>query len=47
MKDDPAQSWVWSRDEVRNGALESATEQEVLGFFARLASQDTLPFRPH
>lgn len=47
MKDDPAQSWVWSREEVREGALDSATDQEVLGFFARLASQDTLPFRPH
>ncbi|MEM6482772.1 MAG: BLUF domain-containing protein [Pseudomonadota bacterium] len=47
MKDDPAQSWVWSREEVRAGALDNATEQEVLGFFSRLASQDTLPFRPH
>ncbi|MEM6374819.1 MAG: BLUF domain-containing protein [Pseudomonadota bacterium] len=47
MKDDAAQSWVWSREEVRGGALEEATEQEVLGFFMRLAAQDTLPFRPH
>lgn len=40
MKDDPAQSWVWSREEVRNGAISTATEHEVLGFFTRLAAQD-------
>jgi len=43
MKDDPAQSWVWSREDVRNGALEKATETEVLGFFTRLASEGANP----
>ncbi|MEM9499516.1 MAG: BLUF domain-containing protein [Pseudomonadota bacterium] len=46
MKDDPAQSWIWSRDEVRNGAIERATEQEVLGFFNRLAAENVSAFRP-
>ncbi len=46
MKDDPAQSWVWSIDEVRDGALERATEDEVLGFFNRLAATNTVPFPP-
>ncbi|MCR9140615.1 MAG: BLUF domain-containing protein, partial [Alphaproteobacteria bacterium] len=38
MRDDPAQSWVWSIEAVRDGAVERATEQEVLGFFERLAA---------
>jgi hypothetical protein len=38
MRDDPAQSWVWSRDEVRAGAAGQADEAEVLAFFARLAA---------
>lgn len=38
MLDDPAQSWVWSRQEVSDGAIERATEAEVLGFFERLAT---------
>lgn len=38
MLDDPAQSWVWTQDEVNNGAIEKATEDEVLGFFERLAA---------
>ncbi len=37
MRDDPAKSWVWSIDAVRGGAVERATEGEVLGFFERLA----------
>lgn len=37
MRDDPAQSWVWSRDDLDNGALETATEQEVIAIFERLA----------
>ena len=37
MRDDPAESWVWSIDAVQDGAVERATEGEVLGFFERLA----------
>ena len=40
MRDDPAQSWVWSREAVHNGAAETATEAEVLAIFTRLASGD-------
>jgi len=39
MRDDPAHSWVWSRDQVHDGAAERATEDEVLGIFARLAGE--------
>ncbi len=38
MRDDPAQSWVWSRDAVHEGAAERASADEVVGIFARLAS---------
>ncbi|QFT82880.1 Sensors of blue-light using FAD [Roseovarius sp. THAF27] len=44
MRDDPAQSWVWSREAVRAGAVEQATEDEVLGFFNRLAADGVVPF---
>ena len=43
MRDDPAQSWIWTMDEVAEGAVARATEQEVLGFFTRLADLDVVP----
>ena len=45
MRDDPAQSWVWSIEEVRAGAVERADEAEVMGFFQRLADQGVVPPR--
>lgn len=45
MRDDPAQSWVWPAEAVRDGAIERATEDEVLGFFARMADQGVVPPR--
>ncbi|WP_135502569.1 BLUF domain-containing protein [Roseovarius aestuariivivens] len=45
MRDDPAQSWVWTIEEVRDGAIERATEDEVIGFFERLAAQKIVPPR--
>ena len=44
MRDDPAQSWVWSREAVRAGAVDAATEDEVLGFFSRLAADGVVPY---
>jgi hypothetical protein len=38
MRDDPAQSWVWSRAEVDDGAPERASDQQVLALFERLAN---------
>jgi hypothetical protein len=37
MRDDPAQSWIWSRAEVDDGAPECASEEQVLAMFQRLA----------
>ncbi|MEI4231892.1 BLUF domain-containing protein [Roseovarius sp. D22-M7] len=45
MRDDPADSWVWSIEEVRDGAIERSTQDEVLGFFTRLAEKGVVPPR--
>jgi len=45
MRDDPAQSWVWSIEAVRDGAIERATKEEVLGFFTQLAEKGVVPPR--
>lgn len=37
MRDDPAQSWVWTRADIDNGALDSASEADVIAIFERLA----------
>jgi hypothetical protein len=45
MRDDPAESWVWSMEAVRDGAIERSTEPEVLAFFERLAAKRVVPPR--
>lgn len=37
MRDDPAQSWVWSRSDIDNGILETASSTDAVGIFQRLA----------
>jgi hypothetical protein len=36
MLHDPAVSWIWSQDEVEQGAVERATPEEIGGVFNRL-----------
>ncbi len=36
MKDDPAQSWMWDQAAVDAGAVERATEAEVLAVFEQV-----------
>jgi hypothetical protein len=43
MLHDPAVSWIWSQDEVANGAVERATPEEVIGFFTRLHELNHAP----
>lgn len=38
MRDDPAQSWVWSRSDIDAGVLETTTEADALAIFERLAT---------
>jgi len=39
MRDDPAQSWLWSQEEVAGGAIERASAEDLIGVFTRLAAQ--------
>lgn len=39
MRDDPARSWMWTRQQVSSGAVETASADEVRGVFVRLASE--------
>ena len=43
MRDDPAQSWVWSIEDVKNGAVE-ANPQEVIDNIGIVKSWDYPPF---
>ncbi len=38
MRDDPAQSWLWTKDEVDAGALDQADEAAFLKVFERIAA---------
>lgn len=37
MRDDPVQSWMWTRDQVDRGEVAKATPQQVLHIFNRMA----------
>lgn len=39
MRDDPAQSWLWTKDEVDAGALDRAGEDAFLKVFERIAAR--------
>ena len=41
MLHDPAASWIWTQEEVRNDAIESASAEEVEGFFQKLSAEST------
>ena len=38
MRDDPAHTWLWTKEEVAKGALTRATHSDLLGVFARVAA---------
>jgi hypothetical protein len=37
MRDDPPQTWMWSQQQVREGAARDATAAELMAIFRRLA----------
>jgi hypothetical protein len=41
MLHDPAASWIWSQEEVADGAAERATPEEIMAFFTRLQDAPT------
>jgi len=36
MRHDPARSWMWSKDEVADGAIQRASESDIMTVFERL-----------
>lgn len=43
MRHDPAQSWMWTQEEVRAGAVSHATPDEIVSIFKRISEQDGPP----
>lgn len=41
MRDDPARSWLWSPEEVADGALRNASSTAVRNVFVRIAAEAT------
>ena len=39
MLDDPARSWMWTQEEVADGAVSRASAAEIIGVFARIAEE--------
>lgn len=39
MLHDPAATWIWTPEQVEDGAAEQAAPEEVTGFFLRLRAQ--------
>ena len=39
MKDDPARSWMWTQAEVDDGAVDRASEVEILAVFERVKAE--------
>ncbi|MEQ1653154.1 MAG: BLUF domain-containing protein, partial [Hyphomicrobium sp.] len=37
MRHDPAQTWMWTREQVTAGAVQAATPDDARAIFARLA----------
>ena len=43
MRSDPARTWMWTREQVENGAPDKATTEEVLSVFSRLLDEAPVP----
>jgi hypothetical protein len=43
MRHDPAQTWLWTRDEIWDGAVHAASAEKVRGIFARVATEAIEP----
>ena len=39
MRDDPARSWMWTQDQIANGAISAASEEDVRAVFTRLVNE--------
>ena len=43
MRDDPVQSWMWTRDDVDSGAVKTAAETQVMHIFDVIAARPPEP----
>jgi hypothetical protein len=41
MRDDPARSWLWTKAQMDDGALDHTTEDDILAVFQRIADEGT------
>ena len=41
MRDDPARSWMWDQQEIADGAIAAATQQDILAIFERVAREES------
>lgn len=39
MRDDPARSWMWTQDQVADGAVKRASAADLIGVFERIAAE--------
>lgn len=39
MRDDPARSWMWTQDQIADGALDAASGEDVRAVFQRLINE--------
>ena len=40
MRDDPARSWMWTKEQISAGAITRASAKEILAVFSRLTEAD-------
>ena len=38
MKDDPVESWMWSRKEIADGAVQKSSREKIINIFKEIAS---------
>lgn len=39
MRDDPARTWMWTQEQVNQGAVDAASAEEVRAVFARIVQE--------
>lgn len=40
MKDDPVESWMWSQEEVADGAVQKSSRKKILAIFEKISLAD-------
>ena len=40
MKDDPVKSWMWSKEEIADGAVQESSKEKIFNIFKKIASNE-------